>query len=295
MRCFLVFLCYLNLLYGQEKTPFLEFNSQTEKDYNIAKQKIEKQNLPPLERLSQRIQLASRYKNQEDLIKGLEQKIALVGENARLRYLLGGANGIKALQVSRMFSIPYVKAMLYNFERSLALDPTYIPALEAYIESLCMVPSLLGGDTEKAKRLAKDLLALDEVQGHFAFGFIAKAEEEEERAKAHYSKALKQLEKNLFCSEELKKYFAPFSMNYPYKIAEKSLEYQQAFEVGQCSIEYFIEHHTPFYNLPLEWAHYKNAQLLYALEEKSGAQVAIQQSLAINPDFELAKKWKVKH
>ena len=290
----LVFFLMFNsgLVLGQDKAPFKQFDQVNKNEYTLQKKAIVQSNSSVLEKINLRLRLASKYKAQDDLIAALKDKIELQGESAQLRYLLGGANGIKALQVNKMFSIPYVKAMLYNFERSLALDSTYIPALEAYIESLCMVPSLLGGDIEKAKRLAKDLLALDEVQGHFAFGFIAKAEEEEERAKAHYSKALKQLEKNLFCSQELKKYFAPFSMNYPYKIAEKSLEYQQAFEVGQCSIEYFIEQHTPFYNLPLEWAHYQNAQLLYALGKIKAATFAIKESLEINPAFELAKKWQ---
>ena len=88
-----------------------------------------------------RLQLASKYKVQDDLIKALEEKNRLQGESAQLRYLLGGANGIKALQVNKMFSITYVKAMLENFKRAM-LDPNHLPALEAYIESLCMVHPL---------------------------------------------------------------------------------------------------------------------------------------------------------
>ena len=79
-----------------------------------------------------------------------KKKIEVV-ETAELRYYLGGINGIKALSVYRLFALPYVRSMLINFKRAIALDPNYTPAIEAYIESLCLVPSIIGGDIRKQK------------------------------------------------------------------------------------------------------------------------------------------------
>lgn len=295
MRLAIIFFIYSSLLLGQEKTPFKQFNPEDRKAYTESKRGIEQQNLPLIEELNERIKLASRFKHQEDLIKSLEQKIALVGENARLRYLLGGANGIKALQVSKMFSISYVKAMLFNFERSVELNPNYLPALEAYIESLSMVPSLLGGSMEKATQLANDLMEQNKEQAYFSLGFITAAQGQEKEASLLYFKALEHLRQMELCDQNLADYFLPFSMNFSYKIAAISAQQKAFSPLGLCAINHFIAGYSPFHNLPLEWAFYQKARLLYQLNEKKAARIAIEKALSINPIFETGKSWKAQH
>ncbi len=277
------------------KTPFKQFNPENKRLIQKQSEQLNNKIVPLTEQLQERIELASRYQHQEDLIKGLEQKINLVGENARLRYLLGGANGIKALEVSKLFSIPFVKAMLFNFERSIALNPLYLPAYEAYIESLSMVPSLLGGSLDKARQLANKLMEKDKIQAFFALGFIAASQGEKEQANTLYVKGLELLEQKGFCDQNLTDFFSNSSMNYPYKIAEKSANQQQASQVGLCAINYFIEQYSPFHNLPLEWAYYQKARLLHQLNNSSAAKIAIEKALSINANFNIGKSWKAQH
>ena len=218
------FLMFISgLVLGQEKAPFKQFDEANKKEYSSQKKAIVQSKSTALEKINLRLQLASKYKVQDDLIKALEEKIRLRGESAQLRYLLGGANGIKALQVNKMFSITYIKAMLENFKRAIILDPNHLPALEAYIESLCMVPSLIGGDIEKAKQFATQLMRLDPVQGSFALGFIASKETTDAQAKQYFSMAFNLLEQQSFCSQNLEEYFAKSSMNLPYKIVRVSI------------------------------------------------------------------------
>lgn len=287
------FLMFISgLVLGQEKAPFKQFDEANKKEYISQKKAIEQSKNTALEKINLRLLLASKYKVQDDLIAALEDKIQLQGESAQLRYLLGGANGIKALQVNKMFSITYVKAMLENFKRALMHDPNHLPSLEAYIEALCMVPSLLGGDIEKAKQFAAQLMQLDPVQGFFALGYIASIEEQDEQAMGFYSKAFMLLEQQSFCTQDLKNYFAKSSMNLPYKMAETSIAYQLSPATGLCAINFFIEQFTPYDNIPLEWAYYQKAQLLNALGKIDAARLAIKVSLEINPAFEIAKQWQ---
>lgn len=287
------FLMFISgLVLGQEKAPFKQFDEANKKEYSSQKKAIVQSKSTALVKINLRLQLASKYKVQDDLIKALEEKIRLQGESAQLRYLLGGANGIKALQVNKMFSITYVKAMLENFKRAIILDPNHLPALEAYIESLCMVPSLIGGDIEKAKQFATQLMRLDPVQGSFALGFIASKETTDAQAKQYFSKAFNLLEQQSFCSQNLEEYFAKSSMNLPYKIAETSTAYQLSPATGLCAINYFIEQFTPYSNIPLEWAYFQKAKLLFALGKINASRLAIKASLEINPAFEIAKKWQ---
>ncbi len=289
------FLLFLSpLVFGQEKAPFRQFNKANKSTYIQQKKAISSAEISPEEKINQRIQLASKYKAQDDLIAAFEAKIALLGENAQLRYLLGGSNGIKALQVNRMLSVSYVKEMLFNFERALVLDPSHLPALEAYIESLCMVPALLGGDLAKAKELAARLKSIDQVQAYFSLGFIAAVEQNNALATDHYKKAFNLLEEQFFCAQNLTDFFAKSAMNFPYKIAEISNAHQLSPAIGLCAINYFIEQQTPFYTLPLEWAYFQKAQLLASLGKNDAALIEMEKALEINPNFELGKSWQTK-
>ena len=172
------------------------------------------------------------------------------------------------------------------------LDPNHLPALEAYIEALCMVPSLLGGDIEKAEQFAAQLMRLDPVQGYFAKAFIASTENQDQQAELYFTKAFNLLEQQSFCSQNLEEYFANSSMNLPYKMAETSTMYQLSPSIGLCAINHFIERFTLYDNIPLEWAYFQKAQLLFALGEVNAARLAIKTSLEINPVFDVAKKWQ---
>ena len=292
MRCIFFLIFISGLAFGQARVPFKQFDEANKKEYFSQEKAIEQSKNNAIEKINLRILLASKYKTQDDLIVALEDKIKLQGESAQLRYLLGGANGIKALQVNKMFSITYVKAMLENFKRALMLDPNHLPALEAYIEALCMVPSLLGGDIEKAEQFAAQLMRLDPVLGYFAKAFIASTENQDQQAELYFTKAFNLLEQQSFCSQNLEEYFANSSMNLPYKMAETSTMYQLSPSIGLCAINHFIERFTLYDNIPLEWAYFQKAQLLFALGEVNAARLAIKTSLEINPVFDVAKKWQ---
>ena len=287
MRLSVIALLFSFYLHGQSATPFLTFESSNA--YDLKREQIETSHTSKLDKITARIELAATYKNQDHLIEALEEKIKLSGESAPLRYRLGGANGIKALQVAKFFSIPYVKQMLKNFHRAVAIDSTYTPAIEAVIESLCKVPTVLGGDSARAKKYAEILYRQDRVEGYFAKGFIAS--QEKKNALFFYQKAFEVLVEDDFCQRDLKHYFELKSLNFPYKIAEISATYELYPLIGICAIDYFIANKTPFYNLPMEWSYFWKGQLLQQLGKKKEAFQSINKALEINPNFTEAKQF----
>lgn len=284
MRHFVFFLFVFAASYSQERPPFERFNPKDKAIYLRALNELEKTTTNALEKNQKHIKLASQFNNQDDLITALENKLALQGETAHLRYLLGGANGIKATQISKFLSFPYVKAMLRNFERSVAIDSTYTPALEAYIESLCMVPDLLGGDLDKAVFLADHLERLSPVEGLFSKGFIA--QHQGKVGSVFYAEAFALLSTVGFCHSDLSSYFADKSMNFAYKVAEVSAHFKLSPALGLCAINHFLKHRTPYDNIPIEWIYFRKGQLHLLLEENELADKNFKKALKINPKLD---------
>ncbi len=282
-------------MFWTAKPSFLEKDTSKTKEYKQLLQEIIVSKHTAIEKVEQRIKLASIYKAQEDVLAALEEKLILTRETAKLRYLIAGTNGIIALQVSKIFSIPYVKSMLNNFDQSLQLDAGYLPTYEAYTEALCMVPSFLGGDVDKAKYLASKLAQFSPVDGYFAQGYIAASQALESDAIATYKKAFQVLLEMNFCLIDLAEFFASRSMNLPYKIGALSAHYGIETSIGLCAINYFIDHQSPLYNLPLEWAYLRKAQLHKKLDQNAKAYQSISKALAINSNFTLAKQFKQTH
>jgi hypothetical protein len=276
---------------AQERPIFERFDEGLAAEYKQKYRELEKSSASEMEVLEQKIKLSTAYKEYDDLMEALEDKLAIT-ETAELRYYLGGINGIKALSVYRLFALPYVRSMLYNFKQAIALDPTYTPAIEAYIESLCLVPSIIGGDVEKAIQLSDKLMQLNKVEGYFSKGFISKSLGDEAAAVSAYSQGFMALEALDFCQSDQEAFFKDKSLNFSFKIAEASTRFGIYPQLGLCAIDYFIAHKSDAYNIPFEWAYFRKAQLHLLLNDKIAAEGAIENALAIQPDFDKAQALK---
>lgn len=274
---------------AQTMPPFLSIKEKDLQFYKEEKQKIETSLSDPQQLLDARIALASQYKHQAELIVALEEKIALQGETAYLRYLLGGANGIRALQVSRIRSLPYVRKMLFNFQRSIALDKTYLPAYEAAVESLCQVPEIIGGSKDKAQEYATKLTQLDSIFGMFSQAYVLRHKGHIEQANAYYKKAFEMFYSDEQCPENAATFFSKTSINFPFKMAVLSDELSHHRRAGLCAIDFFILKANQGYTIPLEWAYLQKGKLHIQLHEAEMAEIALQKAVEINPNFTPAK------
>ena len=62
------------LVLGQEKAPFKQFDEANKNEYSTQKKAIVQSKSTALEKINLRLQLASKYKVQDDLIKALEER-----------------------------------------------------------------------------------------------------------------------------------------------------------------------------------------------------------------------------
>jgi tetratricopeptide (TPR) repeat protein len=275
---------------AQERPPFMRLKLSNIPIYESQLEQLERGSMEELDRIDKIIELSSRYHDWDELIKTLNAKIDLVGEDPVSRYALGGINGIKAMQTSKLFSVPYVKKMLYNLERSIDLDSTYLPALEASVESFSMIPSILGGDLDRARELAEQTLRVSALDGYFSKAYLAQAVKDQEGAQKYYLQAFEILVENDLCEGDLTAFFQKRSPNFPYKIAEVSAVFELYPHVGLCALEYLMKEKKDTLNFSIEWIYFREAQLHILLSEVELARISISKALEINPSFREAKQ-----
>lgn len=78
--------------------------------------------------------------------------------------LLDSAGTFKKMSLARQIKT--------EFERAVAEDPKDIPARTALAEFYAQAPSIVGGSAEKAIDQARQITALDPVEGHFALAAV---------------------------------------------------------------------------------------------------------------------------
>lgn len=283
-----IFFLTCSSLKGQEYAPFAAFDSKNKAAYLQEKKVLERiQN--ERDRNGELIQLAYAFKDYEGLIQLLEKEIIHNPKKAELYYRLAGVQGIRSLEVSKIFAPPYLRGMIKNFDSALVLSQDYIPAIEAYIEVLCKIPSLFGGSVTKAEEWVQRLKKLSPIDGALAHAFVVRETQGFDAAIPTYKAVFNQLITVEFC-ENPTAFFQGKSINYSYKIAEMAVLTSSSSEVGLCAVDYFIDHTSIYYNIPLEWAYYRKGQLLENQGEKEKAKTVFKKALEINPNFERAKK-----
>lgn len=287
-KWFFVFCLISSSLKAQEFAPFARFNSEKKTEYQ---QKIQKLGNIQNERdkNQERIELAYAYKDYQGLIKALEEEIKAQPQQANLYYRLAGIQGIRSLEVSKIYAPSYLKSMIKNFQTVLQLSPDFIPAIEAYIEVLCKIPAFFGGSEEKAQKWAHYLEQIAPVDGAFAQAMIVRETQGFDAALPRYKKIFRELSVSDLCKNPVS-FFKGRSINFPYKIAEMAVLTSSSSEVGLCAIEYFIDQESVYYNIPMEWVYYRKAQLLQSLGKTDKAKSMFRKALEINPKFDRAKK-----
>jgi len=115
-----------------------------------------------------------------------EQLIALEPKNARHHYLLGAAYGQHA-QNAGMFAMASLARKTKNeFEKAVALDPSFVDARFALIDYYTMAPGFMGGSEEKAQEQATAIRKLDPEAGRRAQGRIYLRQKKNDLARKEY-------------------------------------------------------------------------------------------------------------
>lgn len=130
-------------------------------------------------------------KKYEDAAEFFEQAIAANDKVAEYHYWHGAAMGSDA-QASGMIRkgmlAPKIKTA---FEKTVALDPKHLPAMEGLVQYYLQAPSMMGGDKAKALAMANKMKAVDKARGHMQVAGVYLAEKKTDMAEREYTELVK--------------------------------------------------------------------------------------------------------
>ncbi len=229
--------------------------------------------------------IASFEKNWEVAIMNYQKLVNHDPSNAGYNFRLGGALGLKALNVSRFSALILIPDVKNYLEKAAELNRSHLRSRRALVELYMQLPGILGGSEEKSKKYANELEKINPLEGSLAQAYIEKEKGNVPGAVRNYKSALDQV-KHPFTDPE--------KNNLNYEIGKISAEYNMDLQKGLTFLEAYLKNynyrdiHSP------EWVHLRKAQIHTHLRNKNIALKSINNALSLNPNFEEAKQEKVK-
>ena len=290
------FLIILNV-YSQKESPFENQNfikitfDNVNESYNQEIEKLRINEVSEIDIIKKEILVATKFRDLKKVISLITRQIEIEGESVDLLYQLGGTNGILASQKKNFASIIYLNEMMKNFSKALDLNPNHIPTLEAYINALCSVPKIFGGDKKKAIKLAERLSQISKINGHLSMATIYNKSGDNEMSSHNLNIFFEELSRLSICkSGNLKKFLKKNSTNFPLKISLITSFFGKEVDSGLCALNFYMESPDFERNLySLEWIYYLKSKLTFLNGNIKESMRLIKLSLDINPDFELSK------
>jgi tetratricopeptide (TPR) repeat protein len=117
--------------------------------------------------------------------------VRLDGGVARYHRQLAEVQGVMAQHANLFQQALLARRFRKEIDTALSLDPRDMQALRDLIEYYLMAPGILGGDTNKAEAVARQIAALDAVEGLLAGARIAEFRKDSTRTEALLQRAAK--------------------------------------------------------------------------------------------------------
>jgi Flp pilus assembly protein TadD len=119
----------------------------------------------------------------------LEKAVAAEPENSGYALWLGRAFGRRAENDSPFAAPGHASKARQNFELAVKLDPHNRDALSDLFEYYLQAPGFMGGGIDKAAAVARQIAALDPIQGHVAEAKLAEKRKDFAGAEQHHRRA----------------------------------------------------------------------------------------------------------
>lgn len=139
------------------------------------------------------------------LVEGDEQ-------SADFHYKLGGALGMKSLEVNKFKALGMIDDVEKHFLKAAELDENHIDTRWALVELYMKLPGILGGGTKKALKYAEELQNLSAVDGHLAKGTIHDQNHDFKKAETQYLKAV-EVGGSATCYQKLADLYVKYKLN----------------------------------------------------------------------------------
>ena len=118
-----------------------------------------------------------------------ERAVQMDPNNAEFHLWLGEAYGVTAQKAPVLRKMGWGKKFRHETETAIALDPRQVEARENMMQFFLVAPGIAGGDKNKAKVMAAEIVAIDPARGQLALARIALSEKDSATADARYRDA----------------------------------------------------------------------------------------------------------
>ena len=134
--------------------------------------------------------LAGHYRDFDAAEEMMEKAVENADGNAEYHFFLGSVYGTQAQLAGILSKFSYAKKTRNQFERAVTLQPDSVRYRSALLSYYLMAPGIVGGDVEKAREQAQEILRRDAFEGHMALARISDSEKEPENAEKEYNLAI---------------------------------------------------------------------------------------------------------
>lgn len=126
----------------------------------------------------------------DEALKLAEKAVALDGNNSSYHLQLARVTGLMARSAGLFGGWSLASRFRKETEAAISLDPKNVDAKFALMEFSLQAPAIAGGDKDRARALAEEILRLDPARGYLAQARIAEAEKETAKLEGLYGKAV---------------------------------------------------------------------------------------------------------
>ncbi|MFD1096834.1 tetratricopeptide repeat protein [Salegentibacter chungangensis] len=204
-------------------------------------------------------------------------------ESARYNFKLGGAMGMKAMQVPKIQAALMLGDIKFHLNKAAELDKTNPEVRRALVEFYMQIPGIVGGSREVAEDFARQLKDINPIDYYLAKAYIYKTDGEAEAARNMVKNAI------LLASEDK----SLIRRNYLYyELGTLGSKYNLYPEMSIAFLEKYIQNYGYKDLKSPDWARYRIARIKADQDRKGEALALIEQVLQNNPDFEEAKREK---
>lgn len=286
-RIFLLFIILFMEARSQDTTPIATYPFKTDMAYQTKLKEFintyEAQ--PALSLLDTLAQFSFRHKDWETSISFAQKAIAQK-PNAQRYFLLGGAAGFRALEVSIFSSMKYINIMKPAFEESIRLEPENILYLRAQVDVLVALPSLLGGSIENAQNIIDKMIKLDPLEGLLAQGSLYENDTNLKRAKEVYQQVLNYLNQTLgSCNEDFIMYLQKSRRDLAYDLGRITADFDLNISWGNCCLSYFEHTYVLSDTVPKAWVYYQWLRLAKKSKNKQQMKSLISKTIPLENKF----------
>lgn len=244
-----------------------------------------------------------------DAVDSLELAVKIEPTNPQLFHLLGQAYGSNINNVGMLSKLGYASKIRGAFEKAVELDPDFIDARDALMQFHLMAPGIAGGSEEEARVQAAAIAQRSPVRGHIARARLLGNEEKLDEALEAFRSAVQAdptyapawLSLGLALHgagrvDEALDVFAGMQRDLPeagqgwYQFGRIALLSDKRLEQGETVMRHYLSLPPANGQPPAKYAHLRLGQILAKLGKGDQARAEITQALALDAEFEDARK-----